>query len=41
MLDLVLDSGRIVNEEGTEDRRGSTVVDLSKAGRYHIVRRGM
>lgn len=41
MLDLVLDGGRIVNAEGSDDRRGSTVVDLSKAGQYQIVRSGM
>ena len=34
MLDLVLDDDRIAPEE-------STVVDLSKAGQYQIVRRGV
>ena len=40
-IDLILDGGKIVQENGTEDRRGSTVIDLSVKGQFHIVREGV
>ncbi len=39
-LDLVVDGGRIKENECVESRRGSTVINLSQPGRFTIIRRG-
>ena len=43
-LNLILDGGRIGTNSGSaesdDDRRGSTVVDLSKEGYYRLIREG-
>lgn len=40
-IDLILDGGVISPISGSEDRRGSTVIDLSTRGQFHIVREGV
>ena len=39
-LDMVVDGGRIVEDEGSSSRSGSTVVDLATQGAFKIVRKG-
>ena len=39
-LDLVIDGGRIVESETPTSRRGSTVVNLSKPGKFGVIREG-
>ena len=40
VLDLVVDGGRVSDSEGDSSRRGSTVVDLSQAGKFSVIREG-
>lgn len=40
LLDLVVDGGRITESEEPSSRRGSTVVDLSRPGKFSIIREG-
>ena len=39
-LDMVVDGGRIVEDEGSSSRSGSTVVDLATQGAFKVVRTG-
>lgn len=40
-IDMVFDSGTIKDHNGEEQRNGSTVIDLSQAGFYKFIRKGI
>ena len=39
-IDLVLDGGKIVKEETSQSRLGSTVINLAQEGKFTIIRDG-
>ena len=39
-LDLIIDGGRIMEDDCLESRLGSTVVNLAEGGKFTIIRAG-